>query len=68
MSVWVSVWVSAMCYTGTRNEKRGIKMQKLNQFWMQYGTPRNLRVLYVLLTLIALAVAGGAPSNGSGTG
>jgi hypothetical protein len=56
-----------MCYTGARNRKKGEpKMQKLNQFWMQYGTPRNLRVLYVLLTLIALAVAGGAPSIGSG--
>jgi hypothetical protein len=47
-------------------KKGETKMQKLNQFWMQYGTPRNLRVLYVLLTLIALAVAGGAPSDGSG--
>jgi hypothetical protein len=43
-------------------------MRKLNQFWMQYGTPRNLQVLYILLTLVALAVAGGAPSNGSGGG
>ena len=41
-------------------------MQKLNQLWLQYGTSNNLKVLYLLLTLVALAVAGGAPSNGSG--
>ncbi len=42
-------------------------MQKLNQLWLQYGTINNLRVLYLLLALVALAVAGGAPSGGSGT-
>jgi hypothetical protein len=41
-------------------------MKKLNQFVLQYGTTRNLQVLYILLALIALAVAGGAPSSGSG--
>ena len=41
-------------------------MQKLNQLWLRYGTSNNLKVLYILLTLVALAVAGGAPSNGSG--
>jgi len=41
-------------------------MQKLTQLWLQYGTQRNLRLLYILLTLIALAIAGGAPSNGAG--
>jgi len=41
-------------------------MNKLNQLWLQYGTPNNLKVLYVLLALIALAVAGGAPSSGGG--
>jgi hypothetical protein len=41
-------------------------MQKLTQLWLQYGTQRNLRLLYILLTLIALAIAGGAPSNGGG--
>lgn len=43
-------------------------MQKLNYLWIKYGTPRNARVLYILLALAALAVAGGAPSNGGGTG
>ncbi len=42
-------------------------MQKLNQLWLRYGTFNNLRVLYLLLALVALAVAGGAPSGGSGT-
>jgi hypothetical protein len=41
-------------------------MNKLNQLWLQYGTPNNLKVLYVLLALIALAVASGAPSGGGG--
>ena len=41
-------------------------MQKLNQLWLQYGTINNLRVLYLMLTLVALAVAGGAPSGPSG--
>jgi hypothetical protein len=43
-------------------------MNKLNQLWLRYGTPSNLKVLYVLLALVALAVAGGAPSGGSGVG
>jgi len=43
-------------------------MQKLNKFWLQYGTPHNLRLLYILLALIALAIAGGAPSGGGGGG
>jgi hypothetical protein len=43
-------------------------MNKLNQLWLQYGTPSNLRVLYVLLALVAFAVAGGAPSAASGHG
>jgi len=43
-------------------------MDKLNQLWLRYGTPSNLRILYILLTLIALALAGGAPSGPSGAG
>jgi hypothetical protein len=42
-------------------------MQKLTQLWLKYGTQRNLRLLYVLLTLIALAIAGGAPSGSGGS-
>ena len=41
-------------------------MQKLNQLWLRYGTSNNLKAIYLLLTLIALAVAGGAPSGPSG--
>jgi hypothetical protein len=41
-------------------------MQKLDQLWLKYGTFNNLKVLYLLLTLVALAVAGGAPSCTSG--
>jgi hypothetical protein len=41
-------------------------MKKLGQIWVQYATPTNLKVLYVVLTLIALAIAGGAPGIGSG--
>ena len=43
-------------------------MYKLNQLWIRYGTPRNMRIFYILLALAALAAAGGAPSNGGGTG
>ncbi len=41
-------------------------MRKISQLWVQYATPSNLKVLYVVLTLIALAIAGGAPGIGSG--
>lgn len=43
-------------------------MEKLSQVWVRFGTSRNLKVLYILGTLIALAVAGGAPGAGSGIG
>ena len=43
-------------------------MKKLNDLWIRYGTPSNLKLFYVLLTLVALAVAGGAPGTGSGGG
>jgi hypothetical protein len=43
-------------------------MKKLQSLWVQYGTPRNLKTLYILLALAALAVAGGAPSGGGGFG
>jgi hypothetical protein len=43
-------------------------MEKLSHLWVRHGTSRNLKVLYILVTLIALAVAGGAPGAGSGVG
>jgi hypothetical protein len=65
MRVLVSDLVSGMCYTNIIKEE-GMKMQKLNQLWLRYGTFNNLKVLYLVLTLVALAVAGGAPSCTSG--
>jgi hypothetical protein len=41
-------------------------MKKLNHLWVRYGTPRNLKILYILMVLAALAAAGGAPSGGGG--
>ena len=41
-------------------------MRKLSELWVQHGTPRNRKVAYLVLALVALAVAGGAPSAGSG--
>jgi hypothetical protein len=41
-------------------------MNKLSEFWVRYGTPRNRKVAYMVLALVALAVAGGAPSAGGG--
>lgn len=43
-------------------------MEKLASMWVRYGTSRNLKVVYILLSLIALAVAGSAPIAGSGAG
>ena len=43
-------------------------MNKLNHLWIHYATPRNRKVVYILLSLAALAIAGGAPSAGSGMG
>jgi hypothetical protein len=42
-------------------------MNKLNDLWVRYATPRNRQIAYILLTLVALVVAGGAPGAGSGT-
>lgn len=41
-------------------------MKELNQLWIRYVTPRNAKIVYILLALAALAVAGGAPSGGGG--
>jgi hypothetical protein len=43
-------------------------MTKLNYLWIQVAAPRNRKVIYLLLALAALAIAGGAPSAGSGMG
>jgi len=41
-------------------------MEKLSLLWTKYGTPRNRKVAYIVLSLVALAAAGGAPGAGSG--
>jgi hypothetical protein len=41
-------------------------MEKLNLLWTKYATARNRKVGFVLLTLVAMAVAAGAPGAGSG--
>lgn len=41
-------------------------MEKLNELWVRYGTPRNRKVAYIVLSLISLVVAAGAPAAGGG--
>ncbi len=43
-------------------------MNKIKSAYYQYATPRNLKLVYILVTLAALAAAAGAPSAGSGIG
>ena len=43
-------------------------MNKLGHLLSTYATRRNRKVFYILLTLAALAIAGGAPGAGSGIG
>lgn len=43
-------------------------MEKLVRMWVRYGTARNRKVLYLVLSLVALAVASGAPGAGGGPG
>jgi hypothetical protein len=41
-------------------------MDKLTRMWALYGTSRNLKVFYILLSLVALAIASAAPGAGGG--
>ena len=43
-------------------------METLNYLWTRFGTARNRKIAYIVLSLIALAAAGGAPGAGSGLG
>jgi hypothetical protein len=43
-------------------------MNTLNYLWTRFGTPRNRKVAYIVLSLVAMAVASGAPGAGSGLG
>jgi hypothetical protein len=46
--------------------ERRLFMEKVQYLWGRYATPRNVKIAYILLTLVALVVAGGAPGGGSG--
>ncbi len=43
-------------------------MEKLKNLWIRYGSARNRKIVFLVLTLAALAVAGGAPSGHGGGG
>lgn len=43
-------------------------MNTLEQLFYMVANPKNRKALYILLTLIALAVASGAPGASSGLG
>jgi len=68
----VSHLVSAIWYDASVPDdmltKEEAVMNKLNQIWVHYATPQNRKVVYILVTLAALAIAGGAPGAGSGMG
>lgn len=48
------------------SRRRRTIVEKFRYLWARYGTPRNVKAFYVMLTLVALVVAGGAPGSGSG--
>ena len=58
-------WPMLRCVRTIFIERR-LFMKKVQYLWGRYATPRNVKIAYVLLTLVALAVAGGAPGGGSG--
>jgi hypothetical protein len=68
----VSGLVSGICYSSveTRGEidEGRSRMEKVKYLWVRYGKSQNLKTLYIVLSLIALAVASGAPSGGGGAG
>jgi len=43
-------------------------MKNLNDLFKKHVTTRNSKLLFILLTLIGLVVASGAPGAGSGIG
>jgi hypothetical protein len=43
-----------------------LNMEKLVNLWIRHNTPRNAKVVTLLLVLVALAAAAGAPGAGSG--
>jgi len=65
----VSLLVSDLKYSGVdiKEEREVQKMNKLNLLWAQHVTP-NRKAFLVVLALVALAVAGGAPGASGGIG
>ena len=43
-------------------------MQKNTHWLVKIGTPRNRKALFIILTMIGMAIAGGAPGASSGIG
>lgn len=41
-------------------------MKALHNLWIRYATPQNAKVLLILLSLVAMVIAGGAPGAGGG--
>ena len=41
---------------------------QFTKFTSRYGNPQTLRLVYILLALLAMAVAGGAPAMYPGAG
>jgi hypothetical protein len=50
------------------NLRRSIKMNTIKRLITSYTTPKNRKALFIILTLIGLAAAGGAPGASSGIG
>lgn len=48
------------------DQGRRDNMEKLYHLWGRYGTKRNMRILYIVASLVALAVASAAPGGGGG--
>ena len=55
------IWYPTICI-----DAEEAKMEKLSSLWTKYGTPRNRKIAYIVLSLAALAAASGAPGAGSG--
>jgi hypothetical protein len=62
----VNPLVRGLRYTVYVRKEREEHMEKLNLLWTQYATARNKKIGFILLTLVAMAVAAGAPGAGSG--
>jgi hypothetical protein len=48
--------------------KEKVAMQKNTHWLVKIGTPKNRKALFIILTMIGMAIAGGAPGASSGIG